>query len=231
MTTVLDETWRGRTGLGFVDDPQLINVAVSRAVRRFILVTNHVMLPTSRHIRDLVGYIRYHNPDEEVVDSAVVSMFDLLYSRYSKRLRRLAARLRHEMKYKSEDIIWSALHDILAEQRYAHLTVSHQVLVRNLLPDLTQLTPEQERFVRNRGSIDFVVYNRVTNRPLLAIEVDGFAFHENNPEQQKRDAIKNKILRAHDMPLLRLPTTGSGEDQRIRRGLDDAEAHWARLGT
>ena len=32
LTTVLDETWRGRTGLRFVDDPQLINVAVSRAV-------------------------------------------------------------------------------------------------------------------------------------------------------------------------------------------------------
>lgn len=52
LTTVLDETWRGRTGLSFVDNPQVINVAVSRAVRRFILVTNHDMLPTSRHIRD-----------------------------------------------------------------------------------------------------------------------------------------------------------------------------------
>ncbi|MGH3831153.1 MAG: DEAD/DEAH box helicase [Pseudonocardiaceae bacterium] len=86
LTTVLDEGWRGRTGLAFVDDPQKINVAVSRAVRRFILVTNHDMLPTSRYIRDLIGYIRYHNPDEEVVDSAVVSMFDLLYRDYSDRL-------------------------------------------------------------------------------------------------------------------------------------------------
>jgi hypothetical protein len=30
LTTVLDETWRGRTGLKFADDPHLINVAVSR---------------------------------------------------------------------------------------------------------------------------------------------------------------------------------------------------------
>ncbi len=36
------------------------------------------MLPTSRRIRDLVGYIRYHNPGEEVADSTVVSVFDLL---------------------------------------------------------------------------------------------------------------------------------------------------------
>jgi hypothetical protein len=67
LTTVLDQTWRGRTGLTFVDDPQMINVAVSRAIQRFILVTNY---------------------------------------------------------------------DIVAEQRYAHMAVSSQVLFRNLLPEL-----------------------------------------------------------------------------------------------
>jgi hypothetical protein len=112
------------------------------------------------------------------------------------------------MTYKSEDIVWTALHDILAENRYAHLTVGHQVLVRNLLVDLGRLTPRQETFVRHRASVDFVVYNRVTNYPLLAIEVDGFAFHENNPAQLERDAIKDEILQAHQMPLLRLATTG-----------------------
>lgn len=231
LTTVLDEGWRGRTGLRFVDDPHLINVAVSRAVKQFILVTNHDMLPTSRHIRDLIGYIRYHNPGEDVEDSAVISMFDLLYREYNQRLRPLAARLKNEMKYKSEDIIWTALHNILAEDRYAHLSASHQVLVRNLLFDLSRLTPRQETFVRHRASVDFVVYNRVTNHPLLAIEVDGFAFHENNPTQLERDRIKDEILRAHQMPLLRLATTGSSEDQRIRQALDDAEAHWAQMSS
>ncbi|WP_460406600.1 DUF2726 domain-containing protein [Actinophytocola sediminis] len=78
------------------------------------------------------------------------------------------------------------------------------------------------------ASLDFVVYNQVTNRPLLAIEVDGFAFHENKPAQLKRDELKNDILRRYDMPLLRLPTTGSGEDQRIRNALTAAESHWTR---
>ena len=231
LTTVLDETWRGRTGLPFVDDPQMINVAVSRAIQRFILVTNYDMLPTSRHIRDLVGYIRYHNPGEDVADSMVVSVFDLLYRAYSQRLQPLAARLRKELKYPSEDIIWTVLHDIIAEQLYAHMTVSQQVLLRNLLPDLSGLTLAQRAYVQHRASVDFVVYNRVTNQPLLAIEVDGFAFHENNPDQRARDAFKDEILAAHQMPLLRLPTTGSQEYQRIRQALDNAEAHWARLST
>jgi AAA domain/Protein of unknown function (DUF2726) len=231
LTTVLDESWRGRTGLPFVDDPQLINVAVSRAIQRFILVTNSDMLPASRHIRDLVGYIRYHNPGEDAVDSTVISVFDLLYRAYSQRLRPLAARLRKELKYPSEDIIWTVLHDIIAEERYAHLTASSQVLVRNLLPDLSRLTLAQRAYVQHRASVDFVVYNRVTNQPLLAIEVDGFAFHENSPDQRARDALKDEILNAHQMPLLRLPTTGSREHQRIRQELDNAEARWARTST
>jgi Protein of unknown function (DUF2726) len=64
----------------------------------------------------------------------------------------------------------------------------------------------------------------VTNQPVLAIEVDGFAFHENNPGQRKRDEIKDEILRIHQMPLLRLATTGSSEMKRIRHALDEAEA-------
>ena len=123
------------------------------------------------------------------------------------------------------------LHDIIAEQRYAHLTVSSQVLLRNLVPDPTTLTPAQRSYVQHRASVDFVVYNRVTNQPLLAIEVDGFAFHENKPDQRARDARKDAILVAHQMPLLRLLTTGSRERQRIRRALDNAEAHWARMST
>ncbi|WP_243794343.1 AAA domain-containing protein [Saccharopolyspora gloriosae] len=227
MTTVLDETWRGRSGLPFADDPHLINVAVSRAIERFILVTNNDMLPTSRHIRDLIGHIRYHDLDEDVVDSAVVSIFDLLYQQYSLRLRSLAGRLKNERAYKSEDIAWTVLHEVLAEQRYEHLTVVAQVLVKSLFPDLSVLTPEQAKYAGNRASVDFVIYNRVTNRPLLAIEVDGFAYHENKPEQLRRDELKNQIFRTHDMPLLRLPTTGSGEQRRIRQALDEAETHWA----
>ena len=110
-------------------------------------MTNYDMLPTSRHIRDLVGYIRYHNPGQDVVDSTVVSVFDLLNRAYSQRLQPLAARLRKELRYPSEDIIWTVLHDIIAEPRYAHLTVSAQMLLQNLLPDLGRLTRAQRAYV------------------------------------------------------------------------------------
>lgn len=227
LTTVLDETWRGRTGHAFVDDPRMINVAVSRAAKKFILVTNNELMASSRYLRDLIGYIRYHDPDHEVVDSAVISVFDLLYREYDRRLIPLAARRRNELQYASEDIIWTVLEELLAEEQYAHLTVAGQILLRNLLPDRSGLTPRQAAYVRNRASVDFVVYNRVSNQPWLAIEVDGFKYHENDPKQLERDALKDQILRDRQMPLLRLPTTGSGEERRIREALDRAEVRWS----
>jgi len=42
----------------------------------------------------------------------------------------------------------------------------------------------------------------------LIIEVDGFAFHENNPEQLKRDALKDAILSKYELNFLRLATNG-----------------------
>ncbi|WP_432889257.1 AAA domain-containing protein [Kribbella sp. CA-245084] len=226
MTTVLDETWRGQTGLAFVDDPQLVNVAMSRAVRKFILVTNHSLLSKSRYIRDLIGYIDYQALDAGVVDSSIVSVFDLLYRDYNERLRALAGRLRNEQKHRSEDIIWTLLHDILADAKYRHLTVRAQILLRNLFLGDRPLTEAQATYIANRASVDFVVYNRVSNRPLLGIEVDGFAFHENDPMQLRRDKLKDEIFLAYEMPLRRLPTTGSDEVARIRTALDQSEAEW-----
>ncbi|GAA0846313.1 hypothetical protein GCM10008915_52290 [Bifidobacterium pullorum subsp. gallinarum] len=49
-------------------------------------------------------------------------------------------------------------------------------------------------FVRNRSSVDIVIYHKLDRSLALAIEVDGFAFHENNPEQLKSDEKKKKFL-------------------------------------
>jgi hypothetical protein len=187
----------------------------------YLLVTNHSMLPTSRNLRDLIGYIEYHDQGE-TVDSAVVSVFDLLYRDYSARLQPLARRLETSRPYKSENIMLTLLHEILAEDPYTDCLVACQVLLRNLLPDLARLTPEQAAYARRRASIDFVIYNKIAMQLALAIEVDGFEFHENNPAQQVRDSLKNAICAVYGRRLRRLPTTGSGEADLIRRELDAA---------
>ncbi|TQR60257.1 DUF2726 domain-containing protein [Campylobacter troglodytis] len=67
--------------------------------------------------------------------------------------------------------------------------------------------------------IDFVIYHKMDKKPLLAIEIDGFAFHNESTTQTKRDELKNKILAKFNFPLLRLNTTQSGEEKRIIQAL------------
>lgn len=221
MTTVLDDTPSSRAALRFADDPHLINVAVSRAMRLFVLVTHPSELPESRHLRDLIGYIRYRDPDNAVVDSDVVSIFDLLYTDYTQRRRGHPPIGRGRTAWPSENIALTMLKEVLAEPRYGHLATHPQVYLQNVFPrSLDRLDARQREFVRRRSSFDFVIYNRITNENVGAIEVDGFSTHEANPEQLVRDALKDEICRRYGFELLRLPTTGSGEAAEVRRFLD-----------
>lgn len=220
MTTVLDDTPSSRAALEFADDPKLINVAVSRAMRMFVLVTHPSELPKSRHLRDLIGYIRYRDPDNAVVDSDVVSIFDLLYTDREERQRTHPHISWGRTEVPSEDIALTMLEEVLTEPSYSHLAIHRQVFLQHVLPrDLDRLDDQHREFVRRRASFDFVIYNRITNTNMCAVEVDGFRTHEADPTQLARDALKNEICRRYDFLLLRLATTGSNEAARVRRFL------------
>lgn len=81
--------------------------------------------------------------------------------------------------------------------------------------------PEELNFVNNRASLDFVVYNKQDKACILVVEVDGFAFHENNRDQKHRDALKDAILAKYGVPFMRLPTNGSREREKIQRVLSE----------
>ncbi len=66
---------------------------------------------------------------------------------------------------------------------------------------------------------DFVIFNRLDKLPVLIVEVDGHAYHENNPNQMKRDVMKDEILKKYEIPIIRMKTTGSGEEVRLREKL------------
>ncbi len=70
----------------FIDNPNLINVAVSRAVKEFIVVKPASMeLPHGTNIGDMIRYICYTtDPNETIVKGKICSVFDLLYKEYSK---------------------------------------------------------------------------------------------------------------------------------------------------
>ena len=55
--------------------------------------------------------------------------------------------------------------------------------------------------------------------PVLVVEVDGYAYHANNPKQLERDNMKDGILRKYDIPILRIRTNESGEEIKLRHKL------------
>lgn len=228
MSTVLDQTTAGAKRLQFVDDPKLINVAVSRAKTNFVLVTEHGKLPASRHLRDLIGYIEYQNPDEPNIESGIVSVFDLLYTEYAAVLEPLVARINRSSEFLSEDIIGTVLADLFAEDTYSDLRAVREVLLGDLVHDPTLLTEAELGFVGRNARVDFVISNRVTHRVVLAVEVDGWAYHENSPEQLARDKVKDAILAKQGVPCVRLRTTDSGEIAKLRAALDAQNASPAR---
>lgn len=76
------------------------------------------------------------------------------------------------------------------------------------------------RFAWNRNThIDFLIFSELDYQPVLAVEVDGYAFHAANKRQLERDAKKNEILKKYNIPLERFVTTGSSEKERLEAAM------------
>lgn len=214
MSTLIDATHSGTRLAGFVDDARMINVAVSRAQDRLIVVANPDLPEECTNLRQLIDYIEQRDP-EHVLRSDIVSVFDVLYTEYADVLRTLASRLRDRTPYRSEEATLVMLEHLLSGDEFQHLRVSYQVLLHHLVPTGVALSRAEAAFVRHRSSVDFVISSRITDQVLGVIEVDGFTYHQDSPEQLRRDALKDAILARSGIALMRLATTGSGEPERV----------------
>ena len=219
LSTVLNAHDRAATQ-DFYDSDALTNVIVSRAKDRFIVVTAHGGVRLSRNIRTLLEYIEMYDPSS-VIQSDIVSIFDVLYNAYSASLERYSrAKWADRRRSPAENVADQCLREILAEPAYSRFGYQIEVFLKDTLPNTRRLSEEQRAFVFTDSALDFGVYSRVTGRLVLAIEVDGWQYHGASDTQRKRDALKDSIMAAYDVPVLRLPTNGSGEERRIREALD-----------
>ena len=205
---------------GFFDAEPMTNVIVSRAKDRLIVVTANGGVRHSRNITALLDYIRMEDP-RSVIESDIVSIFDVLYSSYSASLEKYArVKWADAKRSPAENVADLCLRELLAEPAYQRLGYAKEVYLRDSLPHVHRLNEAQRAFVYTDSALDFGVYSRVTGRLLLAVEVDGWAFHGDSDKQRKRDSLKDSIMAAYGVPVLRLPTNGSGEERLIREALD-----------
>lgn len=199
----------------FSDDTNLINVAISRAKKRFVLVVSGNEQERKGNISDLIEYIQYNNMT--VTDSKISSIFDYLYSHYTNERMRFLADHKKISEYDSENLTYSLLESILSEYpEYRHLGILCHTPLRSVIRNWSLLNEEETKYISNYCThLDFLIINHVTKKPIMAIETDGYTFHKNDTVQHRRDTLKNHILEIYGLPLLRLRTNESGEKEKI----------------
>lgn len=209
----------------FVEDPSLVNVAVSRAVKKLILVVTGNEQTKRGNITDLVEYIQYNNFD--VRESKIRSVFDYLYTQYSNELKEKLKDSRNDIEHKSEKLLGLLLTDILSKEEFQSYTYKHQYSLRDLIPDNGDLSEDELRYARNENThVDFLLYSKISKKPILAIEVDGYEFHKEGTKQHERDKLKNSIFEKIGLPYLRLGTQESGEEERIISALNEIQTDY-----
>ena len=92
----------------------------------------------------------------------------------------------------------------------------------NMLIKNPQLLNDREcQYAMNPAThLDFLIYNRISKKSVLAIEVDGYEFHKKDTVQASRDLLKDRIMDLYEIPLLRFKTNGSSEREKIAGMLD-----------
>lgn len=202
----------------FVDDPNMLNVAVSRAAKSLSVVISSDVRNEKTNYGDLEKYIAYNNC--EVISSRVFSVFDLLYKGYEVRRRRYLKKHRRISVYDSENLMYAVIADILKKPDYKQADCAVHVSLPTLIKDYELLDSELRDYASHPMThVDFLLFHKMDKIPLLGIEVDGTGFHAAGSIQAERDAKKNRIFEQLKIPLLRLRTDESGEHRKIEEML------------
>lgn len=203
----------------FTDNPNMLNVAVSRAKKRLRLVVSENDNNGNTNIGDLVKYIQYNN--FEIVDGDIYSVFDLLYSDYTEQREKYLKKHKRVSEYDSENLMYVLIKDVLKKECFNKLDVIVHQPLNMLIHDPKRLSDDECKYAMNCAThLDFLIFNRLDKIPLLAVEVDGYKFHMDGTKQADRDKMKNVILQKYNIPLLRFKTNGSQEKEILESKLN-----------
>lgn len=203
----------------FSDDSNLLNVAISRAKKKLVVVTSNREQPIGSNIGDLIGYIRYNNCDAQ--HNEIRPVFKYFYDKSAESRHRYLEKHGRVSEWNNENKTYEMILEELDRREKAALgVVCHQHLNR-LFQDLSKMSEEERRYI-NAGlpQLDFLIFNRVTRLPLLAVTVEHDQCHTENLEKTERDSFINHILKAYGIPLLQLSGDGGSDKEELNKELD-----------
>lgn len=199
----------------FIDNSKMLNVAITRAKKQLKLIVSYdVCHKQNTNINDFIRYITYQSA--KPIESKVYSIFDLLYKANTQARELYLKGKRRISQFDSENIAFAFIKDILQQDSYHSLDVLPHIPLAKVIKIDEALTQEEKLYAQNPLThFDFIIYHIMDKVPLLAVEIDGYAFHHTH-KQLNRDRLKDSICKKHNFPLLRLSTTQSAESKRLK---------------
>ena len=189
----------------FSDDPNLMNVAISRAKNRLCIVVNGNEMPVDTNLAQLVSYIQYNN--FEVRNSCLHSVFDILYQQYTTERLAYETKINKVSEHLSENLVYNVLCQAIDELKMKNIGVVCHYPLSRLIADISVLNDMERTFVESPFShVDFLIYNTITKQPKMTIEVDGWQYHKGNEAQESRDVLKDEILWKYGLKPWRIST-------------------------
>lgn len=199
----------------FADNANLLNVAVSRARDKFCLIVSGNKQERHGNIHDLMQYIRYCNG--EIRESGLNSIFDNLEAvKFSR------DECDKRISNKAEFVTYGLIKEVLKEYSDRHNLgcIPHYAL-RKLISDFSILDEEERKYTRHPGThLDFIIYDKLTKEALMAVETDGYTYHNKHTKQHDRDLKKDRILIKYGLPIVRLVTNSCEEHTKIIKTLE-----------
>ena len=204
----------------FTDNPNMLNVVVSRAKNRLRIVISDNEKNEKTNIGDLIKYIEYNNL--EIKKSDIFSVFDMLYKDLENVRKSYLSKHKKISAYDSENLMYSVIEDVLMADEFSKLNVVVHQPLNSIIHDPHKLTDEETAYAMNSWThVDFLIYNYIDKSPVLAIEVDGYKYHKSDTAQHDRDELKNVILEKYEIPFIRFSTNGSMEKQKLQDKLNE----------
>ena len=193
--------------IDFLNNPNLINVALSRAKKRlFILASEEILTQEGSILRDLSKYYEYYCSETKTLKTNVYSVFDLMYDDYSPILEKTKKELLNISEFSSENIIATIINEICSSGEYGALGYKFNYPLKYVIKTASLTNTEDVKFVSNINThCDFLIYNKLNKAIEMVVEVDGS--QHNEEIQANRDRRKDRLLTTAGIKILRLSTT------------------------
>lgn len=213
---------RSNTLNPFIDNPNLVNVAVSRAKDFFCLMAAPKVVEAVGNIADLKRYIEYRGG--ETRQSDVCSAFDLVYPCMKE--ERKAYMLNHGFdehdeysEARASEFIDEALESMDATSQIGYI---RNYPLKQIFTHLEPFDTEELRFINTVAHADFIFYRTIDKSFVLEFEINGS--QHDRKEQIRRDETKSSIFKKASIPQVVIRTNEELKEAKtiVRKALEKA---------